>query len=370
MGERSLIKMVIADDEWLIRERLHQGFDWTELGIEVVGTAADGYEAISLIKSEAPHLLLTDIRMPGLDGLELIGVAKEINPLLKSVIISGFGEFEYAQKALKMGADDYLLKPIVDEDLIYTVNKLVHQIEIEEKEKREKEDNYLLKVILGEQKAEEHAFNQLGLKGKYAIVCWESEQENGPQMNELGVKSFEGGILFLEEAEQKQPFFQQLDGYFTDNKIVGGCSSLSGNYDDLPNLYKQALMAKEQNKFGPALGCLFHEHTQSPINMEEVFLYVKENYQQAITLQSLAAKFFISDSYFSRVFKQQTGKNFIEYVTEYRMEIAKDLLGYSSMKSNEVGSAVGYTDQRYFSQIFKKYTGMTPSLYRNTNKKV
>ena len=363
-----MIKMVIADDEWLIRESLHHGIDWAELGIEVVGTAADGYEAFDLIKTEAPHLLLTDIRMPGLDGLELIGAAKEIDPHLKSIIISGFGEFEYAQKALKMGADDYLLKPIVDDDLIDIVKRLACQVKLEEKEKQEKIDNYLIKVIQGELVADKLSFERFKLNGKYAVVCWESEHENQLQIDESGIKSFAGGILFIEEAEQKQLFFEQLDGFFTDKKIVGGCSNFSSNCEDLHSLYKQALMVKEQNKFGQAQGCLFYEHTHSPINMEEVFLYIKEHYQEAISLQSLAMKFFISDSYFSRIFKQHTGKNFIEYVTEHRIEIARDLLVYSSMKPSEVSKAVGYVDQRYFSQIFKKHTGMTPTLYKKTNK--
>lgn len=362
-----MIKMVIADDEWFIRESLHHGINWAELGIEVVGTAANGYEAISLIQKEAPQLLLTDIRMPGLDGLELIGAAKEIVPRLKSIIISGFGEFEYAQKALKIGADDYLLKPIVDEDLVNTANKLVCQVKLEEKEKQEKKNNYLFKVIQGEIVADKTSFDELQLNGKYAIICWESELESILHINEPGVRSLAGNLLFVEEAEQKKVFLQRLDVLFTEKKIIGGGSSFSNDCEELTSLYKQALMAKEQNKFGHGYGCLFHEHTQSPIDMEEVFLYIKEHYQDAISLQSLATKFYISDSYFSRIFKQHTGKNFIEYLTEYRMQIAKDLLAYSSMKPSEVCKAVGYTDQRYFSQIFKKHTNMTPSLYKKAN---
>lgn len=367
-GGEVMIKMVIADDEWLIREGLQYGIDWAALGIEVVGAAADGYEAIALIKMEAPHLLVTDIRMPGLDGLELIGAAKDMNPNLKSIIISGFGEFEYAQKALKIGADDYLLKPIVDEDLMDTVNRLVCQVKIEEQEKQEKVDGYLLKVIRGELKANKQLFEQYGLNGQYGVICWDSEQEDSLQIQESGIKNLTEGILFVEEAQQKQLFFQQLDGVFSDNEIIGGCSTFSNNCDDLPNLYKQALMVKEQHKYGQVHGCLFYENSQSPINMDEVFNYIAEHYQESITLQSLATKFFISDSYFSRVFKQHTGKNFIEYLTEHRMEIAKDLLEYSTMKTSEVSMAIGYTDQRYFSQLFKKHIGMTPSLYRKKAK--
>ncbi len=363
-----MIKMVIADDEWLIRESLHHGMDWAALGIEVVGTAADGYEAIALIKTESPHLLVTDIRMPGLDGLALIGAAKEFAPNLKSIIISGFGEFEYAQRALKMGADDYLLKPIVDEDLMDIVHRLVCQVKAEEQTRREKVDSYLLNVIRGELKADKLIFEQYRLNGDYAVICWESAVENPLEIEEVGIKSLTGGIVFISEAQKQQRFFQQVDELFVAKKVVGGCSAFSSDCQDLYSLYKQAFMVKEQHKFSKAQGCLFHEHLQSPINMEEVCQYIEGHYHEAISLQSLATKFFISDSYFSRIFKQHTGKNFIEYVTEYRMRIAQDLLVYAAMKTSEVSTAVGYTDQRYFSQIFKKHTGMTPSLYKKMNK--
>lgn len=344
-----MMRMIIADDEWLIRESLHHGINWSDFDIEVVGVAADGVEALELIKTHSPHLLLTDIRMPGIEGLELIRSAKEMLPNLKSIIISGFGEFEYAQKALKIGANDYVLKPIVETDLISIVQKLALQVQ-------EEEHHTLLKMIQGEQDV-----NTLFLKAKYAIICWDGDFH----IKESGIRSFEHEkILFIEEAHLKTEFFKRLNELFIEKNIVAGCSELSEESSDLPHLLKQAHMAKEQCKARQVQGCLFYEQAHSPIDMEEVLQFIHEHYREAISLQNLAVKFFISDSYLSRIFKQHTGKNFIEYVTEYRVTKAKELLTHTSLKPSEVSHAVGYSDQRYFSQLFRKHTGRTPTSFK------
>ncbi|MBS4209360.1 response regulator [Bacillus sp. FJAT-50079] len=348
-------RMVIADDEWFIRESLHRGIDWNELHIHVVGVASDGLEALEVIKNERPHLLLTDIRMPGIDGLELIQQAKEMAPHLRTVIISGFEEFTYAQKALKIGADDYILKPIEEEDLVLIVKRLIDEWE------KEKVEMLTQHLFLG------HVIDLTLFAKQYAFICWESSVPVQipimPGVSCLVHQECEG-ILFIEEAEKKKEYVRQLDEFFKNHQIVGGRSILSEEPTDFQHLYKQALMIKNQYKSNQQKG-LFSE-SPSPINMEEVIQYIKDHYQESISLQDLAAQFFISDSYFSRIFKEHTGQNFIEYVTEHRITVAKDLLKYTSLKTNEVSSYVGYTDQRYFSQIFKKYTGMTPTAYKKT----
>ncbi len=364
-----MMRMVIADDEWLIRESLRCGINWEEKGIDVVGMAADGLEALELVKKAMPHILLTDIRMPGIDGIELIQQAKELAPRLKTIIISGFGEFEYAQSALKIGANDYILKPIVEDELIQIVERLLLDVK---KEESEQLTHYLFKVIQGEIKYDHTKFEQLLAKGEYAFICWKSEQAvqipviDG--VHPLLAQSCEG-IIFVEEANIKKTYFNQLHELFTERGIVGGCSSISSHPEDFHHLYKQALTIKSQHTLSEIKGGLYTEHA-SPINVEEVIQYIKDNYREAISLQDLANSYYISDSYFSRIFKQHTGKNFIEYVTDFRITKAKDLLVYSSLKTNEVSTSVGYLDQRYFSQIFKRHTGMTPSSYKKKHRDV
>ena len=107
-----MVKLVVADDEERVCRLIVALGNWEELGIKVVGTAANGIQALELIRKEKTDILITDIRMPGLNGLELIEKVREISPDIKIMIISGYANFEYAQNALKQGVSDYLLKPI------------------------------------------------------------------------------------------------------------------------------------------------------------------------------------------------------------------------------------------------------------------
>ena len=112
-----MIKVVLADDEKKVVLLLQKLIDWEKQGFEIVGIANDGIHALELVREKQPQLLITDIRMPGCDGIELIRQARELQPGIHFVIISGYRQFEYAQNALKYGVEDYLLKPLKKDDL-------------------------------------------------------------------------------------------------------------------------------------------------------------------------------------------------------------------------------------------------------------
>ncbi|MCL2033637.1 MAG: helix-turn-helix domain-containing protein [Oscillospiraceae bacterium] len=119
-----LLKVVIADDEARVCNLVKMLADWDALGMEVVGTASNGFEALKFVEQIKPDILITDIRMPGCDGLELIRQAKLLVPNLEIAIISGYAQFEYAQTAVSYNAGAYLLKPIKKDVLIATLEKL------------------------------------------------------------------------------------------------------------------------------------------------------------------------------------------------------------------------------------------------------
>ena len=125
-----MVKLVIADDEERVCRLILALGNWEELGIQVVGTASNGVQALDLIRREKTDILITDIRMPGLNGLELIEKVREISKDIKIMIISGYANFEYAQNALKQGVSDYILKPINKDALNESLAKMVKQIEI------------------------------------------------------------------------------------------------------------------------------------------------------------------------------------------------------------------------------------------------
>ena len=123
--------MIVADDERWIRERIALSIDWAKAGLKVAGEAADGEEALSLSRELKPDVIITDIRMPGLSGLDLIKQLRKTGIRAKIIIISGYSDFKYAQKAIKLGVSDYILKPVENSELVSVVKKLVRQIEAE-----------------------------------------------------------------------------------------------------------------------------------------------------------------------------------------------------------------------------------------------
>ncbi|MDR2144685.1 MAG: response regulator [Treponema sp.] len=127
--------MLVADDEPWIRERIIRSIDWAGAGAIVAGEAADGEEALRLCQKLRPDIVITDIRMPGINGLDFIKALRENGINAKIIIISGYGEFEYAQRAIKLGASDYILKPVENDELLAIVKKCIRELEPETRKK-------------------------------------------------------------------------------------------------------------------------------------------------------------------------------------------------------------------------------------------
>jgi two-component system response regulator YesN len=174
-----MLKMIIADDEYNVREGLKEVVQWKELGIEIVADAADGQEAFELCRQLKPDILLTDIRMPMMDGLEAALKLKELEDPVRIIIISGAQDFNYAKTALSLNADGYILKPIKIHELQDTVKKVVASISMErnreEKNQQLKQqlhenmpvlrEKFLANLIQGLYKSEQDALNKLEFFG-------------------------------------------------------------------------------------------------------------------------------------------------------------------------------------------------------------
>lgn len=127
-GGSYTLKVVVVEDEWIIRKGLVSTMDWLELGYTVVGEGEDGKEGLALILEQSPDVVITDIRMPIIDGIEMIREAKKEKDF-ESILLTSYEEFEYAKEAIKLQVFDYLLKPIDDEILRNTLRKLSHKIQ-------------------------------------------------------------------------------------------------------------------------------------------------------------------------------------------------------------------------------------------------
>jgi two-component system response regulator YesN len=124
-----MIRVLIADDEKRIRDGLEATIPWDSLGMAVIGTAAHGEAALELARQTEPHIILTDVRMPRMDGLEFLRQVKAFLPRVKVVILSGYDDFSYAQQAVKLGVSDYLVKPVGTEEIVRTLTNLRESLE-------------------------------------------------------------------------------------------------------------------------------------------------------------------------------------------------------------------------------------------------
>ncbi|GIP32835.1 response regulator [Paenibacillus sp. J2TS4] len=153
-------KMLIVDDEPVICSGLRQTIPWETLGIDVVGEAYDGEEALRIAAEQPLDLVLTDISMEGMDGLQLAGALKRHSPHLRVILISGYEQFEYARQAVRLGIEDYLLKPVDIDELIRLVTKISDQLAAEEMQKLQAEREEWLNWLSGQMQGSEQASPQ------------------------------------------------------------------------------------------------------------------------------------------------------------------------------------------------------------------
>jgi len=160
--------IAIIDDESIIRRGLAQSIDWNDLGYEVIGTASDGEEGLTLIKEKRPDIVISDIRMPILDGLEMVRQARRLHLRSNFILMSGYEEFRYAQCAVNLKVEKYLLKPIDNEELVRVVRRVTRQIEAERKLERQISEsmpllrhNFVARLLSGSM-TEEEIISELG----------------------------------------------------------------------------------------------------------------------------------------------------------------------------------------------------------------
>lgn len=542
-----MLKIFLAEDEVVVRETIKRMIPWEELGFELVGEAADGEMALPLLIRQQPDLLITDIKMPFMDGLTLARLAKKEIPGLKVVILSGYDDFNYAKQAIGIGVEDYLLKPITKNALIERLSEIRSRYEHEKTQKEYYEKfqremqayeknssrDFFEALIDGSmdmmevyKRAEKlgldivaEAYNVLiftmncdedfsGQRDEYS--SWEAEslellenffaghssamlfrsnifsygvllkgqretiEENtracvdeirkilsrqdgrrewflavGQSVERLSQiqKSYhtasrafsqrylyDENILYYDEMEtmehpggqaetEDNAYLQKVDVNALNPAILQKFLS-NGLQEETENFVKDYFYAIGQEpmeslvfrnyvilnvrfsviSFIKGLGCDTNEMesadteevlAESGKNMESAIAYAKKMISQAIeirdqnsgnknrsilktavdfidshymdeeiSLNTVANVANVSSNHFSALFSQNMGQTFIEYLTTLRMNKAKELLRCTGMRSSEIAGEIGYKDAHYFSYLFKKTQGMTPSDYR------
>ncbi|NLK28129.1 MAG: response regulator [Clostridiales bacterium] len=251
-----MIRVVVVEDEAMVRRGIIQTLDWASIDCIVIGEASNGEQGMDLIRELRPELIITDVRMPRVDGVTMIKQLRSEGCKAKFILLTAYSDFGYAQSAIRAGASDYLLKPLKDGELEATIKR-----------------------------------------------------------------------IFLSEDKGNLPKPDK----------------------DLPPI---------QFQFNP------RENVSNKFIIQAL-QYIKSHYQKDITISLVADYLGISEGYLSRVFKKETGYTFTNYLTYYRIRSACMLLKNCRAKIYQVASDVGYPDTAYFSTLFKKLTGVSPSEYQD-----
>ncbi|MFE5322121.1 response regulator [Paenibacillus sp. NPDC056579] len=523
------MRILIVDDEVIIRTGLCTVIDWKELGMELLPPAASAEEALARVPEEKPHIILTDIRMSGMDGIELAKKVKELLPDTEIVILTGYDDFTYAQQALREGVTDYLLKTSRPDEIIKAAMKAKQRI-LEKWEALKQEnfqtaafrsqllerlvtqgldqepasvkeqlyiwfrkhgvqaaeaelspmqvllvsasgwgDNPLARLLLGaadnmlfellpavtllkkdrivlvaryvpgvtdkasleaalgrvEQtlkctayaalgsiaagwdelpvsfREAEHVFSFRGLvaaRGLFAMedvkdrrggrtVCSQKEEA------ELSAILLSNNLTELRHWVNQKVRTQMEDASVTPASLQAylqslvlsahrwleragsgtGASQEGTGPDNERREFTLELAGQPEEELFRLLSSVmsvFHESIAETkfSYIHKSIAYIKENLDQNLTLQQVAKFVHLNPNHFSEVFKRETGLNYIEFVTKERMRQAAELLQGSQAKISEVANRVGYEDIKYFSQQFKKFSGQTPSEFRQSPK--
>ncbi len=492
-----MYKLYLLDDEPFILEGLKYIIDWEEYGFDVVGTSSNGEDGFNFIKNEDVDLIITDIMMPKMTGLELISNLKKINHNAKFIVLSAFQEFQYAKEAISMGAENYLTKPIDEDELIQTieeVKKKIEKIKLEKVDTKIFKNDLILKLICN--KNNDGVLDRLRLEGinfNYKNLCVvilefaEDGNINNHILNYIDNLYYEycvnlqNQILIIMDKESinKDTLRNLKDDlssitnekiYISRGKYVDSIDNLNCSYQsakdiheyklvypniswireykeksynlenidyiDFDNLKKLLLnkdnkeslnyiesifskLKKDENltvkqiktksievflnvynyfndsKIIKGLD-LYLEKVINSVNLDQIQLElnnmikhrqskleetddsispiilkllrnIEENYSKDLNLKEISETYNINSIYLGQLFQKETGILFSDYLNNFRVNKAKNLLVETSLKAAEIGELVGYANKNYFYRKFKDIVGITPSEWRKIN---
>lgn len=394
--------LLVVEDETIVRLGLRYMLNWDELAIAWKAEAANGHEALKVLAREEIHIVMTDIRMPGMDGLELARRIKEQYPSVQIIFFSSFEDFPYVKEAVRIGVVDYLHKPtMAAEEITAALLKAagtleqLHQAAVPQVPGySDKDRDLFLQSMLETQAPLENwmeQWQQYGLESLYgegyrlAILRMAENEGIEPQAALARFMSFRyyleeytsrewGGILLSRENKelvwllpQKASVDEAGAGAMESNldqlgqglyKMLGirmayTCSGIHRTAAELPEAYRSA--AEREPVSGGRLSGIIRLATA----------YIDEHLLEDVTLARTAEVIHVSVSHLSRQFLKETGQHFNEYMTAKKMLLARKLLRESNRKVYEVAEELGYANPHYFSKLFKDDTGLTPLEFRN-----
>jgi two-component system response regulator YesN len=347
-------KTLLVDDKEIFIREIKRLKVWGQASsFEIAGTAGDGTQALEMLHSQSYDLVITDIRMPKLDGIGLLQAIKTEGLCSCVVLLSEYSEFEYAQRGLVLGAFDYLVKPENEEGMTALLTRVRRFLDDQPKWPAHVRYAYPLTE-------EQNMMACIGTQSpKIPMLFHETIQdvtrllpEHDPHLESIIHKLYSNIItevfrryawlrLYTSAERYEKSLPRQLSGK---NEILGYERAIEALFAFIEQLFPLEIQG----------------------NLYKICEFILENPESEISLNDISRKFYMNHTYLSNLFRKKTGVRFNKYITLIRMERARCLIECTDMKIYEIGLRLGYSDTDYFNRLFKKLHGRTPTDYRKS----
>ena len=378
-----MYKVLFAEDELLVRLGLQNSIPWSKYEMEVAALADNGMEAYRLFEEIHPDILITDLRMEGMDGLELVKRVREIDKECAIVVISCLNDFETLRKLIPYNINAYVLKASISIDEVCNVLEQTKEylISIGRTAKKvipdlEKPEDIISKYLLGD--------TVISLEDDFEIfehlLLFSLEEENKDKINKLAMdfiyelvnRQIPGEMLIPLKDKEFCVFYRS-----TEKKMDERIKRINNSIGDFLGV-RFKITHSSRRKAENLKDWFDRAYVQQyDINIDEnsgkaliqkSIEYMQEHFRESLTLTDISRTIGLSVSYFSYLFKQETGKNYIEYLNEIRLlATMKDLMN-TDEKVVVVAQKNGFQNLEYFSRYFKKQTGESPARWRKLNR--
>jgi len=345
-----MIKLIIIDDEKWSREVVKQLIRFDRFHLELVAEAANGYEGLEAIHAHHPDIVITDMKMPGLNGVELLKKISQESPDIKTIVMSGFEDVVYLRQAIRSHSIEYLLKPIKEEDINEAVSKCIEEI------KRSKRTKLSAKRIFHDDELQRD-YNKLLKDLNMTII---KHQAKEAQQILHGLKAFDQvtdqttlNLIkdSLINAIQQYLLTQNFDFNYEIDDF--SCPSMASLIQQISPIYQDVL-----TKIAQLTAVKYSKDIQSILD------FIDQHYMYQISLNDIADMFYLSSEHISRQFKKKTGEGVTQYILRKKMESAADLLLTTDYSIKAIGELMGFENIPYFYKMFKRTYDCSPGEYK------
>ncbi len=343
-------------------------------------------DAIRILSSQVIHVIICDVKMPGMSGLELLKLLKENGIKAPVIILSGYDNYSYIRSALLNGAHDYLLKPININHFLQILDALPESLAALPPLRLKSSAQLAGKTGREPDRRDHHIYFDLNMEKDSCAPLYDPATAKSclPRMIHSIIT---GSLDEMQEAidayfyfrpnesstpsmikEELNQFIYTLMNQYT--PLIPVIAAYKFTPDDIHTNIKNLPTISQLKATMTKILTLYIEKTHGSEDQEKYFIkvakkYIEEHYQDDLTLDLISAQVHLSPTYFSSLFKSDTGITLREYIRQFRMEKAKELLGDPALKIYEISEAVGYPNAAHFNRSFKNCFGVSPSEYRN-----